>query len=587
MKPYSNIEAAAAAKVLEEFLERQDLIDWKSTGLTGVWAERRKIGAAVQGQVTVDDRLVTLRVGLPVGFPALLPVIAVDPSELGLELPHVEADGKVCFAPSEGLVLDRRDQVGVVVESYRLAIATLGESFTGNRAEQFAREIHSYIRDLKLSQKVECAVKPSAEAHLVRGLFGPPPRQGSDRKQPLWAVADDPSAFALSFPGRRLEEVTERKAIYIPIAPATDPDFVPAALSNLSQLRKYVAAACLKQPGIEKRLKRLAKAEEYVVLGIERIGAERALLGVQLCGPGGRHPLLPDGVSAEIKLFKLDRRDREFLIPRGGGDSALSSKRVLVAGCGAVGGHVALALARAGVGHLSLVDSDVFELANAYRHVCGVAHLGKPKVEGLRAEILRLIPYVQVEARNEQMEVILRTNSDWLMGHDLVVSAMGEPAIELELNHQLRAREDAPPALYAWVEPLGLGGHALLTHTKAGRGCLQCVYAAPLMGGPIVNRAAFAQQGVDYSRDALGCGGQFVPFADLDSQRTAGLCVRLALKAMVGSAAPTLRSWRGERSAFEEAGHRVTKRFETVAVESSVDGAAVQWPDCLECGRQP
>lgn len=58
----------------------------------------------------------------------------------------------------------------------------------------------------------------------------------------------------------------------------------------------------------------------------------------------------------------------------------LSEARVVVLGCGGLGGHVIDLLARSGIGTLRLVDDDVFTPSNLNRQLlCTTKTLGKPK----------------------------------------------------------------------------------------------------------------------------------------------------------------------------------------------------------------
>ena len=51
----------------------------------------------------------------------------------------------------------------------------------------------------------------------------------------------------------------------------------------------------------------------------------------------------------------------------------LAASRVAVFGIGGVGGYVCEALARTGVGHLDLIDSDTVAVSNINRHLQGGA----------------------------------------------------------------------------------------------------------------------------------------------------------------------------------------------------------------------
>lgn len=71
----------------------------------------------------------------------------------------------------------------------------------------------------------------------------------------------------------------------------------------------------------------------------------------------------------------------------------LSAAKVAVCGLGGLGSAVAIALARAGIGELHLLDFDKVELSNLNRQQYAVCDIGRPKPEALQDEILRFSPY--------------------------------------------------------------------------------------------------------------------------------------------------------------------------------------------------
>ena len=77
----------------------------------------------------------------------------------------------------------------------------------------------------------------------------------------------------------------------------------------------------------------------------------------------------------------------------------LLQKRVLVVGCGGLGGHLIDMLARIGVGALRVVDGDVFEPSNLNRQLLSeVPLLGVSKATAAAARVSRVNPEVSVEA---------------------------------------------------------------------------------------------------------------------------------------------------------------------------------------------
>lgn len=78
----------------------------------------------------------------------------------------------------------------------------------------------------------------------------------------------------------------------------------------------------------------------------------------------------------------------------------ITNASVAIAGLGGLGSNVAVMLARAGIGHLLLVDFDTVDMTNLNRQVYTCEHLGRKKTEAL-AEILRGInPYLPLETKD-------------------------------------------------------------------------------------------------------------------------------------------------------------------------------------------
>ena len=70
--------------------------------------------------------------------------------------------------------------------------------------------------------------------------------------------------------------------------------------------------------------------------------------------------------------------------------------RVAVAGLGGLGSNIALALARAGVGHLLLVDFDRVDVSNLNRQQYFIRHLGQYKTDALREILKEVNPWLDI-----------------------------------------------------------------------------------------------------------------------------------------------------------------------------------------------
>lgn len=153
----------------------------------------------------------------------------------------------------------------------------------------------------------------------------------------------------------------------------------------------------------------------------------------------------PDALNAQILLLRgtgdateavaltATPSDDASLLRRSGRDRpALHGNRVLIVGAGAVGGHVAVALAEAGVGSLVLADSDVLTRVNVTRHVAGAGCVGWPKTRAVEAVIRSHMVGTDVATR--QSLLIGRTDlAASVDAFDLVIDCTGIAAVSSSL----------------------------------------------------------------------------------------------------------------------------------------------------------
>ena len=76
--------------------------------------------------------------------------------------------------------------------------------------------------------------------------------------------------------------------------------------------------------------------------------------------------------------------------------SILRNKHVAIIGVGSVGSVAALELIRAGIGKVTLVDSENVEIENICRHACDLSDIGIAKVTAVEKRIHRIMPSAKV-----------------------------------------------------------------------------------------------------------------------------------------------------------------------------------------------
>lgn len=75
----------------------------------------------------------------------------------------------------------------------------------------------------------------------------------------------------------------------------------------------------------------------------------------------------------------------------------LSAASVAICGLGGLGSNIAIALARAGVGHLHLIDFDRVDISNLHRQQYVPRQLGQPKTDALFDTLSEIAPYCQIQ----------------------------------------------------------------------------------------------------------------------------------------------------------------------------------------------
>ena len=82
---------------------------------------------------------------------------------------------------------------------------------------------------------------------------------------------------------------------------------------------------------------------------------------------------------------------------------AFSSATVAVCGLGGLGSNIAIALARAGVGKLILIDFDHVDITNLHRQQYKADQIGMYKTDALTVNLREIAPYIELEAHTERI----------------------------------------------------------------------------------------------------------------------------------------------------------------------------------------
>jgi molybdopterin-synthase adenylyltransferase len=141
-------------------------------------------------------------------------------------------------------------------------------------------------------------------------------------------------------------------------------------------------------------------------------------------------------------------RNAGFLTPDE--QRALRDGRVFVCGVGGMGGAALQSLVRAGVGHFTLADLDVFETSNLNRQLFATLDtVGQPKLDATCAAMRRINPDVGLTTHGAEWVERL---DDILPAHRVVINGMDDMAAGVALYR--KAREHGATVIDAYTAPL-------------------------------------------------------------------------------------------------------------------------------------
>lgn len=176
----------------------------------------------------------------------------------------------------------------------------------------------------------------------------------------------------------------------------------------------------------------------------------------------------------ELDDNKLLQYSRQILLPQIGidGQQALLNARVLLIGLGGLGSPVAMYLASAGIGQLTLVDFDKVELSNLQRQVIHDHNsLGQSKVESARRRLLEIAPDCEVRCIDRLLDE--PELMQLVAGHDLCIDATDNFNTRFMIN-RCCVRQQKPLVSGAAIR---WEGQVSSFSNQAGSACYNCLYS--------------------------------------------------------------------------------------------------------------
>ncbi|MCS4509963.1 ThiF family adenylyltransferase [Xylophilus ampelinus] len=450
------------------------------------------------------------------------------PSELPKAVPHLGADGGLCYLAKGTVVLDIYDPIGQSLACLQLAAAVLGQILKGEMIEDLAEEFFAYWNGWL------CFVDMQGE-DLGRQNCIVAQANGN----PLWFITDngDRTKRKLNSLGYQATDktiLTYRVKTTAQPRPLTS-HWPPETVGDVLAWQGTLDPRCRRK--IHDRIKEGENKKANGVL----IVIESPLMTYGFAVLFDRQALVQKSKLAKRKdssyglkvmLVSMIRIDDRYLTQRNIPKSkTLADKRIALVGCGTIGGYLSDMLVKAGAGtrggKLTLVDFDCLLPQNIGRHRLGFPDLLSNKAEAMSKELIRMSPGAEIHA----LSVDVRQAQ--LGQLDLLIDATGEES----LGHWLCGRYRAPtPMLSVWIEGPGTAVRALLRTNSSGA-CYRCLWHS--------HRRDELRSTLNPLPTMLaghGCEGLYVPFPASVSVQAASLGAEMALDWINGVHSPALQT---------------------------------------------
>lgn len=264
--------------------------------------------------------------------------------------------------------------------------------------------------------------------------------------------------------------------------------------------------------------------------------------------------------SWNMNAVTLNVVSKENLLSRIGVENQLSDKKVCLIGCGSVGGYIADMLSSSGVGEITLVDPDKFQLENLHRHYLGAHTIGNFKTDALKLTLEYKYPFIKINTSKSRL--LDYCDFEKLTKFNLVICATGNVTHQRRINEFIVQNKIPTSLIFSWVEAYGVGGHAVAVLPNS-QGCLNNVFIDNESDEPsLYPNINFIRKDQKIKKNHAGCGTEFISYSNIDAIQTATISTQLALKVLSNKLEKSgYISWRGEQDLAKKNEIKLAHRF--------------------------
>ena len=387
-------------------------------------------------------------------------------------IPHIDTSGKICLFDLEGALIDYQFE-GLLNQCVYQAYTIIDDGISGRNKKDFIREFDAYWTQLPSGIVAKFDAPVSRKSNLLKYVYPLPDRktykslldyERKKRTAILYAGTSESKMFQIwKVTG------TQKNGLYVSLdllkyVYPPDPR-VPLSVDYVNEILELINKDDIKHA--------VGKTKNTVLLIFDLLQPDgsRIIIGIysdntkliemekifQLPQDAVLHPVY----ISRIDIRYLQNRTSETANP-------LAGKKILLLGCGSVGGYVGSFLAKAGCNDLTLIDDQMLHEENIFRHVLSMGFIGQYKSVAMSQFLKSDVPGIDARSTEGKIEDLVLEGSIDFREYDIIISATGNHNVNRWINRFILEESINIPVIYGWNEPLDIGCHAAIIDYSIG-----------------------------------------------------------------------------------------------------------------------
>lgn len=238
------------------------------------------------------------------------------------------------------------------------------------------------------------------------------------------------------------------------------------------------------------------------------------------------------------------------LFRRGSDGGSFIWESVALLGCGSIGSTVAELFMRLGTTKYLLVDNDSLTVENIARHYCGYGYVGMKKTHAVERKLCFHNPNIQIKSLCKNIHEVMDNELEELNNNDIIVVSVANMPVEHHIVKCVNEGKISRPLLILWMEPYGLGGHALYIHK------FQNLYEDLFSKQDLHFRYGIVKDSERYFKREAGCESSYMPYSGFSVSMFVHSIFDYIMDGQLNDNKNYLLTWIGKISEADE--HQIT-----------------------------